>query len=213
MTHQTLRIRPREDFTFERFRVGTNESLIDQLKSSQDVWLYGDHSVGKTHLSHAVLETTSDSQLVSDPSYDLQGLDQFSLVVVDDIGRWLGSVTLEAQLMGILERLRAQGGRMVVTANSNANETKFALPDLGSRMRSFLRIQVFPLPEGDRVSLLRELAADRGMDVSQEVGDFLMARISRSQHELLSTLERLDDASIVQQRRITIPFVKQTLQI
>ncbi|MCY4144008.1 MAG: DnaA/Hda family protein [Gammaproteobacteria bacterium] len=213
MNQITLRLRPHEKQTFESFRIGLNDSLLDRLRSSNNVWLHGSRSVGKSHVVNALVNESTNAILVSEPSYDLSGLEQFSLVVFDDIEQWLGEKERELQFLGLYERLRSTTGRVVATASKQAARHEFALRDLESRMRAFHEVHLLALPEEQRIGLLGDMAADRGIEISQEVANFLLVRIGRSQHELLDTLEKLDDASAIDQRRLTIPFVKRALQL
>lgn len=48
---------------------------------------------------------------------------------------------------------------------------------------------------------------------SEEVGQFILQRCNRDLPSLLQILTQLDTASLVEQRRLTIPFVKRVLAI
>lgn len=209
----TLRLRPHERRTLANFRVGLNETLLDHVRSSSHIWLHGSPSVGKSHVAQALVGESQDAILICDSSYELVGLDQFSLVVFDDIGQWLENKERESQILGLYEQLRTTDGRLVVTATKPAVNQGFSLRDLESRMRTFQEIHLLPLPEQERVELLLDLAAGRGIEISHDVANFVLVRIGRSQHDLLEALDKLDDASLLQQRRITIPFAKRTLQL
>ena len=213
LKESTLQLRPKEQFTYERYRVGLNHQVFDRLSSSQNLWLFGLPSIGKTHLAHALVGSSKNAILVDDPTYNLLGLEGFSLVVFDDVEHWIGERDVEAQLVGLYEQLAVADGRIVVTSRIGVNETEFALADLESRMRLFSRYELQPLPSEERIELFCDLAADRGIEVSRVVIDYLQTRIGRSQDDLLRALEVLDDESIVKQRRITIPFIKQALQL
>ena len=47
--------------------------------------------------------------------------------------------------------------------------------------------------------------------MSEEVVAYIMARAHRDLGQLLEVLDRLDRASLVQQRALSIPFIRQTL--
>lgn len=209
----TLRLRPHESRTFANFRVGLNGSLLDHVRSNRHIWLHGSRSVGKSHVAQALVGESRDAILISESSYELVGLDQFSLIVFDDIGQWLENKEGESQILGVYEQLRTSDGRLVVTATKPAAHQEFSLRDLESRMRVFQEVHLLPLPEHERVDLLLDLAANRGIEISQDVANFLLVRLGRSQHDLLEALDKLDDASVIQQRRITIPFAKRTLRL
>ena len=213
MKESTLDLRPREQFTLARYRIGLNESLLDSLDSSDHLWLFGSPSVGKTHLANALVAGSENGILVDDPNYTLIGLDSFALVVFDDIEQWIGVRSFESQLVGLYEQLGARDGRIVVTSRRWINEMDFALADLESRMRLFSRYELQPLPSDERIRLFNDMAADRGIEITKEVSEFLQKRIGRSQGNLLATLDLLDHESLIEQRRITVPFIKKALKL
>lgn len=213
LKESTLNLRPREQFTIAQYRIGINDGLLDILDSSDNLWLFGSPSVGKTHLANAVVAGSEDGILVDDPSYALIGLERFSLIVFDNVEQWIGTRSLESQLVGLYEQLGANGGRMIVTSRLWVNEIDFVLADLESRMRLFSRYELRPLPVDERIRLFSDIAADRGIEITKEVSEYLQKRIGRSQDNLLATLDLLDHKSIVEQRRITVPFIKKALKL
>ena len=50
-----------------------------------------------------------------------------------------------------------------------------------------------------------------GLHLTDEVGHFILTRGTRSMSALFDLLERLDQASLQAQRKLTIPFLKETL--
>ena len=53
----------------------------------------------------------------------------------------------------------------------------------------------------------------RGLFLPDEVALFLLNRLPRDTHGLMDALDILDKASLKEQRRLTIPFVKVTLDL
>jgi DnaA family protein len=51
----------------------------------------------------------------------------------------------------------------------------------------------------------------RGLYLSNEVAVFLLNRLPRDSRGLMTALEKLDGASLQEQRRLTLPFVKDIL--
>ena len=100
---------------------------------------------------------------------------------------------------------------MVVTADRSPLDIEFALPDLASRLRAAAWYRVAPLGDEDKVRLLVDAGQDRGLELPADVVHFLLLRVSRDQRELLRILDQLDRSSLAAQRRITIPFVKESL--
>jgi len=51
------------------------------------------------------------------------------------------------------------------------------------------------------------------LQISKPVANFLLSRMSRSTGQLFAILERLDSASLAAKRKLTIPFVKEVLDL
>lgn len=210
----------RETNTFAKFLTGANGELVARLGSPQAgfvcFWLYGQPGTGKTHLLQAVCHREPDACYVPARALDagqhtLEGYGRFPTATVDDVEHWLGRRSAEVALFDFYNRLRAVGGKLIVTAGRSPLDCGFALPDLRSRLCAAACYRVAPLAEEDKPKLLLRAAKDRGLRLGEDVVRFLLARVSREQGTLLSILERLDRASLAAQRRITIPFVKETL--
>jgi len=58
---------------------------------------------------------------------------------------------------------------------------------------------------------VQQRAAARGMKIGDEVVEFLINRTARDFHTLFTLLEKLDEQTLIAQRKITIPFVKKLL--
>jgi len=88
-----------------------------------------------------------------------------------------------------------------------------ALADLRSRLSWGLVLQLNELGDNDKISTLKSRANKRGFELPTSVAQFLLNRCSRNMHDLQDLLDSLDKASLMAQRKITIPFVKHTLGI
>lgn len=55
-------------------------------------------------------------------------------------------------------------------------------------------------------------ARARGIELDDSVLDWLFARYARDLGALLDLLDRLDQASLAAQRRVTIPFLREVLR-
>ena len=68
-----------------------------------------------------------------------------------------------------------------------------------------------PLKEPDIMAALAYRARGRGLELPVETAQFLLRRFPRDLPTLFSLFDTLDLASLVEQRRLTIPFVKSVL--
>ena len=69
-----------------------------------------------------------------------------------------------------------------------------------------LRLQV--LDDAEQTAALKLRAELRGLELNDEVLQYLLRRLPRDMTALCEFLDKLDHAALVAQRRLTIPFVK-----
>ncbi|NIB41981.1 DnaA regulatory inactivator Hda [Pseudomaricurvus alkylphenolicus] len=227
----SLSVHLNDEATFDNFfiREGqVNAQVVATLKyqlqpmGEQFVFLWGATGVGVTHLLQAsCLKAQQEgacsqylplTELVGyDPEQLLEDLERLDLVCLDGLQAVQGLPEWERALFRFFNVMRDSGRRLVMAANCGPRELSVNLPDLQSRLNWGLVYQVQPLRDDDKCRALQMRARARGLELSDEVAQFIMHRVSRDLHELFECLHRLDDASLAEQRRLTIPFVKQTL--
>ncbi len=69
------------------------------------------------------------------------------------------------------------------------------------------------LDDAGRREALRRRAARRGLELDDAVLDWLFRRVDRDLKSLTALLDRLDRAAMAAQRRLTVPFVRQALDL
>ena len=105
----------------------------------------------------------------------------------------------------------ASGRRLLIAASTSPRELPVKLADLKSRLTLALIFQMRPLSDEDKLRALQLRASRRGLHLTDEVGHFILTRGTRSMSALFDLLEQLDQASLQAQRKLTIPFLKETL--
>jgi DnaA family protein len=71
--------------------------------------------------------------------------------------------------------------------------------------------EVQELGDEAKAAALVARAARRGIELRDEVLQFILARNTRSMHDLALLLDRLDHSALAEQRRVTVPFVKSVM--
>lgn len=209
ITQLTLPLEAHGIFTLENFDVGVNEDLFPHLFGSDNLWLYGDSAVGKTHAVHILVAELEHAVLVSDSDYELIGLEAFGTVVLDRIEQWIGNENKEKSVFGLYEQLMRARHRLILISRSNVEALSFALPDLKSRVSMFSRYLMLPLPSSKQLIFLQGLVARTGASLSVEVAKFILRHLTRSQAGLVSAIARLNQESIARNRHISVPLVKE----
>ena len=224
MSQLPLPFKIKDGHTFDSYVVGANGDLIDCLLEWRGeptgFWLWGVAEAGKTHLAQAAcywhLERGAKAayaplaSIQQDPEL-LSGLSKHHLVVLDDVQRWLGHFGLECALMDLYEDISADGYRLLAVADRPPAQCDFALKDLGSRLQAASVHEVVELDDQGKGAVIANRAKSRGLEMTPEVIDFWLARSERGLSRLIEDLERLDQAAWTEQRRLTIPLLKQVL--
>jgi DnaA family protein len=133
------------------------------------------------------------------------------IVLIDNIELWLGQLASETALFGLFNWVKDHKGSLLVAGQKALGDIDFVLPDLKSRFYSGLFLSLDVLPEDALSQILIDQAKQNGLELSDQLLQFLLSRVSRDMSVLSSILRILDEASMIEQRKLTIPFVKQVL--
>nr|VFK04460.1 MAG: regulatory inactivation of DnaA Hda protein [Candidatus Kentron sp. H]VFK04624.1 MAG: regulatory inactivation of DnaA Hda protein [Candidatus Kentron sp. H]VFK08295.1 MAG: regulatory inactivation of DnaA Hda protein [Candidatus Kentron sp. H] len=140
------------------------------------------------------------------------GFGQANLICIDDIDTLAGDRAWEDALFHLYNLLETRGAGLLVAGAQNPAGAVFSLRDLGSRLAAGLVIRLYPLDEDDKRMALERRAEERGFTLTDGVIAFLLRRCHRDMHSLFALLDEIDEASLVEKRRVTIPFVSELLR-
>jgi DnaA family protein len=226
MTQLVLPLRLDDHAVFDSFLADGNESLVGTLVALADggighgCWIWGAPSTGKTHLLQAVCDRAGDQsvylplRVIADAGPELlDGLESRALVCIDDLDLVAGDSGWEVALFGLINQLTDGGGQLLVAANTAPRECPIALADLASR---FSRLPVFhlhSLDDDQRVAALQLRASHRGLELPDDAAQYLIRRSQRDMTSLYALLDKLDLEALRAQRKLTVPFVRDVLQM
>jgi DnaA family protein len=215
--------------SLDDFVVGRNQTLIEALRHSLDpsgepmLYLFGPAGCGRSHLLQgqcaqaeqgglrcAYLALNDHAKLAPDI---LDGLETLDLLAFDDVQSIAAEAAWEEALFVLFNRCRDQGTRMLFSADCGPAALPIRLPDLRSRLAWGLSLPIQPLDDTGRLDLLQSLATRRALSLPPDVARYLLERTSRDPGDLVDTIDRLDQASLAEQRRLTIPFVRDSLRL
>ncbi|MFC3609005.1 DnaA regulatory inactivator Hda [Stutzerimonas tarimensis] len=225
-----LGVRLRDDATFANYYPGANAAAlgyVERLCSPEAGWtdeliyLWGRDGVGRSHLLQAAclrMEERGElavylplAEVAEHGPVILDALEQSELVCLDDLDAVAGDRAWEEGLFHLFNRLRDSGRRLLLAASVPPRELAVQLADLKSRMSLSLVFQLRGLSDEDKLRALQLRASRRGLSLPDDVGRFILSRGVRSMNGLFELLDRLDQASLQAQRKLTIPFLKETL--
>lgn len=227
MRQLPLGVRIPDRAVFATFLPARNVQVTEHLsrlargEAGGTAWVCGPRGAGKSHLLQAACVQASETmraayfplrELRALGVEVLEGAAQLDFLCLDDIDVVSGDLTWERALFGIFREMDERGGRLVVSAASPPALLEWALPDLGSRFTASLVFQLRALDDDELQEALRLRAHTRGFELPDETSRWLQRRFPRDMRALYELLDTLDEAALVAQRRLTVPFIRSVLR-
>ena len=193
-------------------------ALIDNLFRFNDkdnrIYLWGPSAVGKTHILIATIkkflnlnkEVIDLSFIDDNDTFDLGSIDLFFL---DDIDRADGKI--QNNLFNIFNMSENENAAIFITGSLPPNQMSLR-PDLRTRISQCLVLNLKELEDEEKKDVLLKRSYFMGINLKLEIIDYLVKNYNRNMHELIKLIEKIDKESIIQKKRITIPFVKSFME-
>ncbi|NVJ66096.1 MAG: DnaA regulatory inactivator Hda [Gammaproteobacteria bacterium] len=217
------------DATFDNFIEGDNALLVRELNKislgePEFLYFYGAAGTGKSHLLQALAHTTADqdafnlaylplnSEMVVPQM--LAGFDSFDCVCLDDFQTILekpDAAAWQESLFHLYNKLKEQNKSLVIAANEAPTGLPLQLQDLKSRLSAMFIHEIKSLSEQDKLLFIKRKSNEKGLALSDDLANFILARSKRDLESINASLEKLDAASLQAKRKITKPFIKEVL--
>jgi len=213
--------------TFDSFFPEGNREIITQLMavaehcSEQQLYIWGAAGSGKTHLLQACCQQARinglesfylafDAEALPSPAI-IEGLDEMALVCLDDVETIAGNADWEHALFDFYNRHRQNNHKLVLAADCPPKFLPIDLLDLKTRMAWGLTLKIQSLREDQLIDALRHKARFLGFDLPEQVGRFLLNHYVHDWPALWQLLARIDRATLSEQRKLSVPFLKKIL--
>ena len=224
MEQLPLAVQLRDTARLESFVPGRNREALESIGTSSRatpkvLWLWGRPGTGKTHLLQgacaAVAERGGSASYLdlaaAEPGW-LEGCENLDLVCLDGIDFVAADATWNEAIFRLHTLMLDGPGRLYVSSSMPPAALEFQLPDLRSRLLAASVHQLQDLDEAEQAEALRLRASRRGLELGSEGALYLVHRLPRDMHSLCAVLDRLDEASLAAQRRLTVPFLRAALE-
>lgn len=197
MKQLLLDIKPAAPPTLHNFVMGRNAEALASLSDvfsntaqSHFIYLWGEVGSGKSHL--------------------LQACKARNAHIADNVH--LLNAQAQIDLFNVYNQLKESGG-ILITAGLHAPTQMGLRDDLATRLAWGLVYQLLPLNDAEKALALNNHAAERGMRLPTEVVDYCLRYLKRDLSTLMSTLDALDEWSLTTKKPVTVPMLRQLLQL
>jgi DnaA family protein len=224
----SLAVSLRDDCQLDNFLVvpEANKQIVSFLRDDfgmereHFVFLWGKEGSGRSHLLQGACHHWADkgksvqylplAQLAGlDPEQVIAGLENVDLVCIDEINLVTQQQKWAEVLFHFYNRSREYGTCLLVSADVPPAGLIGTLADLQSRLSMATVFQMSDYTDTDKAAILHFRAERLGLQLSEEASEFLLRRAPRGLEELMQMLRDLDVISLAQQRKLSIPFIKQ----
>jgi DnaA regulatory inactivator Hda len=201
------------DFAASNFHeAASNTDAVAWLRRTAD-WpnlrlaLWGPAGCGKTHLLHIWAQRHGGVVWQGVALSGLPELPETGGIALDDAS----GATEETALFHLLNAATEAGLPVLLASRAPPTRWRVELPDLASRVRAIVAVEIGPPDDALLQALLVRLLAERQLRLPEAVHNWLLRRLPRTQPDLAETVARLDAISLKLGRGITVPLARDVL--
>ena len=196
-------------------------SILENISINENMYIYGLKNSGKTYLLQSLCNKYSknDKSSLFLPLKDvikygveiIDSIENMDLVCIDGLEAVSQNKEWEIGLFNLINNAQQTGCRLVFTSSSEEGAINFSLADLDSRIRKFQSHEIFPISDDHLLKALKKITNLRSISLGEKEAQYLITYTKRNIADLTIILESLDQLSMENKRRITIPLIKELL--
>lgn len=199
---EVKRIASLDDFGSDSFRAV--KKAVDGIinHTINELYIYGNNGSGKTHLLNAIYHTyikhdknaifLSFEELLGSDTQALQGLEAFSLILIDDLHLATNHLDWQHALFHLINQVRALNGKLIVSTNTSVIDLPFDFVDLTTRLAQMLS---FNMPDGtdikDRRAFVQSILRQKGWVFDQTIIEYVLQQGPHLPGDIVSVLTHI----------------------
>ena len=186
--------------------------LIENWPNWSSKWLnvFGSPGSGKTHLSKILEKKIDNIEIVSAKAVNekiIHKLEKLKCVIIDNYENNIN----QNFLYSLLNQSKQLENFILINSIKPVSSFKYDLPDLKSRLNSFLFIGI-DLPTDDLLKvIITKSFSDRQVELDPKVSDFIIKNVDRSYDKMFKFLKDIDELSLSSGKPININLIKKIL--
>lgn len=216
-----------KQFSFNNFLSEQSDFFTSSLQASINqvgeslIGVWGGQDSGKTHLINATasyarhqgshFEFYDGYQLIACDPAQFDDFSNCKILLIDNLDAICGHRLWEQKFYHLINVCKRGEMTLLFTVSVNPPFLDCTLADFQSRLSWGLLMQLPLMVDTDVGQVLKFRAELLGIDLSKEVVTYLLTHYSRHLSAQMEILRLLDKMSLSAKKRITVPFIKQTL--
>jgi len=229
-------------YTFDTFVVGKSNQFAHAICQAvaknlgtmyNPVFIYGGVGLGKTHLIHAignaVLSKSPEKKVIylSTEHFTVEFVDsiqndritEFSnfyksmdILIIDDIQFLIGKEKTQDLFFHIFNTLHQSGKQIVLSSDKPPKDLKGLNERLVSRFQWGLTADIQPPDYETRIAILKNKSLSYGIDLSQEIVEYIAMNITSNIRELEGCLIKILASSSLNSKEIDMNLAKKIVK-
>ncbi len=188
-------------------------ALIDQWPDwpGPAAMIVGPRQSGKSHLAH-VWQHRSGAAVVAAKDLgesDIARLEAAGALAVEDLDQGIGC---ERTLFHLLNLAREHHASLLMTSAVSPGDLAVNLPDLRSRLRAAVVVDISPPDDGLLGAVLVKHFADRQLAVDPQVVGYLLVNMERTMAAAASLVDAIDHLALSSRRKVSRTLAAEALR-
>ena len=187
--------------------------LIENWPNWSNKWLnvFGSTGSGKTHLSKILEKKIKNIEIINAKAVEektINKLEKLQCLIIDNYENNIN----QKFLYSLLNQSKQLENFILINSIKPVSDFKYDLPDLKSRLDSFLFIGI-DLPTDDLLNvIITKSFSDKQVELDPKVSDFIIKNVDRSYDKMFKFLKEVDELSLSSGKPININLIKKILK-
>lgn len=191
-------------------------SIATSADSESLLYLYGPSGSGKTHLLRSIAGNSFPYLSLSDEQSPEQFVSTFSRadgLIVDDLQAMPDDPNLRRSIWQLFNEFHTSGRKIAMAGEVPPRDLPNMDDHLISRLLWGLVARLDTSDDTSRRMIIKKVADDHQIRISDDVIDYILATTSREVGALISFFEQLYKLSMSEKRRITLPLAREVREM
>ena len=187
--------------------------LIENWPNWSSKWLnvFGETGSGKTHLSKILEKKIKNIEIINAKAVEEKIIDRLEKLQCLIIDNYENNID-QKFLYSLLNQSKQLENFILINSIKPLSDFKYDLPDLKSRLDSFLFIGI-DLPTDDLLNvIITKSFSDKQVELDPKVSDFIIKNVDRSYDKMFKFLKEVDELSLSSGKPININLIKKVLK-